>query len=309
MKIGLASVDSKIPNLALMKISAYHKLRGDKVELFSPLFGGYDLVYASKVFTDTPDDQYLPHNTIKGGSGYNLKTTLPEKIESIYPDYSLFNCDYAMGFTSRGCCRNCPWCIVPEKEGKIKAVADIYSFWNGQKYLMLFDNNLTALPLHFRLILQQIRFQGIYVDFNQGLDIRLINLEVAQVLATINLWKQLRFAWDSMNYEQEVRRGIQILIDGGVTPRKLMFYVLIGFNTTPEEDLYRVKTLRELGIDSFVMPYNKKDEYQKSFARWVNHKAIFKSVEWKDYDKFYRRHKPKKYKLNNEREGTEIYKG
>lgn len=283
MKIGIASIDSKIPNLALMKISAYHKSRGDRVELFNPLFSPYDLVYASKVFTDKPDDLYLPDNTIKGGSGYDLKSVLPTEIESIYPDYSLFNCEYAIGFTSRGCIRNCPWCIVPKKEGKIKAVADIYQFWHGQSHLKLLDGNLTALPDHFEKILNQLIKEKIYVDFNQGLDIRLLTPEMAKLLSIVRLWKQIHFAWDSMSYEHAVRRGIHILSSFGMYRNKVMFYVLIGFDTTPEEDLYRVEVLRGLNIDPFVMPFNRRDEYQRKFARWVNHKAIFKSVGWEEY--------------------------
>lgn len=286
MKIGIASIDSKIPNLALMKISAYHKSWGDRVELFNPLFSPYDLVYASKVFTDKPDDLYLPDNTIKGGSGYDLKSVLPTEIESIYPDYSLFNCEYAIGFTSRGCIRNCPWCIVPEKEGKIMTVSDIYQFWNGQSHLKILDNNLTALPGHFEKILNQLIKEKIYVDFSQGLDIRLLTSEMAKLLSVVRIWKQIHFAWDSLSYEQAVRRGIQILKSFGMYRNKVMFYVLIGFDTTPEEDLYRVEVLRGLNISPFVMPFNRKDKYQRNFARWVNHKAIFNSVKWEEYKKY-----------------------
>jgi hypothetical protein len=291
MKIGIVSVDSKIPNLALMKISAFHKAKGHKVEMFNPLFSNYDLVYASKVFTNTKDNEYLPYNAIKGGSGYDLKSVLPDEIEFVYPDYSLFNCEYAMGFTSRGCIRNCPWCIVPKKEGKIKAVADIYQFWHGQSHLKLLDGNLTALPDHFEKILNQLIKEKIYVDFNQGLDIRLLTPEMAKLLSIVRLWKQIHFAWDSMSYEHAVRRGIHILSSFGMYRNKVMFYVLIGFDTTPEEDLYRVEVLRGLNIDPFVMPFNRRDEYQRKFARWVNHKAIFKSVGWEEY----KNHKEKVY--------------
>lgn len=286
MKIGIASVDSKIPNLALMKISAYYKSFGQQVELFNPLLSFYDLIYASKVFTNTKDDEYLPKNTIRGGSGYDLKTTLPNEMEFMCPDYSLFNCGYAMGFTTRGCIRNCPWCIVPTKEGKIRVVDDIYQFWNGQSHLKLLDNNLTALPDHFEKIVTQLIKEKIYVDFSQGLDIRLLTSEIAKLLSVVRLWKQIHFAWDSMSYEQAVRRGIQILKSFGMYRNKVMFYVLIGFDTTPEEDLYRVEVLRGLNISPFVMPFNRKDKYQRNFARWVNHKAIFNSVKWEEYKKY-----------------------
>ena len=290
MKIGLIDVDSKIPNLALMKLSAYYKSNEENdVNWYIPAYAYYDLVYASKVFTFTPDYQYWPSwrncKIIRGGSGYDLKTELPYEVEYQYPDYSLYNCEVAMGFTTRGCIRKCPFCIVPQKEGYIKPVADIYDFWNGQEKLMLMDNNLTASPVHFEIICKQLKKEKIKVDFTQGLDIRLITADMAQLLAKVKTYKQIHFAWDDIRTETAVRRGIKTLVDNGVKAYRLMFYVLIGFNSTSEEDLYRVKTLKGLGVDPFVMPYNKTDKYQRRFARWVNHKAIFKSVAWEDYKK------------------------
>jgi len=284
VNIALVDIDSKIPNLALMKLSAYHKAAGNKVKMFDPLFDRPDLVYAAKVFDYTPDYAYFPDvPIIKGGTGYNLHETMPEEVESVYPDYDLYNCNYAIGFTTRGCIRNCPFCVVPKKEGKIRAVGDIYDFWRGQSYLMLLDNNLTALPEKFETTCRQLIKERIRVDFNQGLDIRLITPEMARILAKIQLWKQIHFAFDDVGIENTVRRGIDMLVKNGVAKHKLMFYVLIGFNSTPEQDLYRVETLRGLGIDPFVMPYNKKDKYQRRFARWVNMKAVFKTVPWEKY--------------------------
>jgi len=287
IKIGLVDVDSKIPNLALMKISAYHKLKDDTVNWYKPIFDKPDKIYTSKIFNFTPDYKYYPESVevIKGGSGYSLKTILPLEIENIYPNYKLYNCKYAMGFTTRGCIRNCPFCIVPEKEGYIRPVAEIYDFWNGQKELMLLDNNLTAHDDHYKLILNQLIKEKIKTDFSQGLDIRLITPEKARLLSKVKLFKQIHFAFDWINIEKQVREGIKILNENGIKSYKLMFYVLIGYNTTPAEDLYRVELLRSLRVDPFVMPYNKSNKYQKNFARWVNHKAIFKSVEWEDYKK------------------------
>lgn len=283
MRIGLIDVDSKIPNLALMKISAYHKSKGDTVSIFNPLFDKPDRVYASKIFDFTPDYEYWPDcEIIKGGSGYDLRSTLGPTTESLYPDYSLYNCDYAIGFTTRGCIRSCPFCIVPRKEGPIRAVGDIYDFWRGQKQIMLLDNNLTALPERFERICRQLIKEKVQTDFNQGLDIRLITDDVAKLLAKVRLWKQIHFAFDDVKLESQVRDGIATLTRH-MPASRLMFYVLIGFNSTPEEDLYRVEILRGLGVDPFVMPYNKSDPYQKRFARWCNHKAIFKTVAWKDY--------------------------
>jgi len=283
VNVALVDIDSKIPNLALMKISAYHKAQGDEVEWFYPM-KQYDRVYASKIFTNTPDNLYLPEDTIKGGTGYDLTTKLPDEIEAMCPDYSLYpNMDYALGFTSRGCIRKCPFCVAWKKEGRIKPVGDIYNFWRGQGRLKLLDNNLTALPEHFELIVKQLIKEKIKVDFSQGLDIRLITPEMAQLLSTVKLWKQIRFAFDNVKYEKAVYDGVKTLIDNGVAKHKIMFFVLIGFNSTPADDLYRVQFLSSLGVDPFVMPYNKQDPYQKASARWVNHKAIFKSVDWHEY--------------------------
>ena len=282
MKVGLVDIDSKIPNLALMKLSQYHKQLKHKVELTSPLWANqYDLVIASKIFTYTVMP-ILPLDAKVGGSGCDMKSKLIDPIEYIMPDYSLYNCEYAIGFTSRGCNRKCPFCIVPEKEGKFRIVGQIESFWNGQEKLMLLDNALNTSDHHFDLILGQLRENNIKVDFSQGLDIRYLNDKQAYLLSGIRLWKRIHFAWDFIQIEKHVRKGIEILHKHNV--KHIMFYVLIGFNSTPEEDLYRVETLRGLGVDPFVMPYDKFDDYQRRFARWVNHKAIFKSVKWENYN-------------------------
>lgn len=285
MRVGIVAVDSKIPNLALMKLSAWHKAQGNTVKLYEPLFDTPDILYASKVFSFTPDYDFWPNTEIvRGGTGYNMAVKLPPEIESTYPDYDLFGCKYAIGFSTRGCIRKCPFCVVPAKEGGIRAVGDIYGFWRGQEKLMLLDNNLTALPEHFELVVKQCIDNRIKVDFSQGLDIRLLTAEMAQLLSGVRLWKRIHFAWDDVNIEADVRRGVRMLEANGVALYKVMFYVLIGFNSTPEEDLYRVETLRGLGVDPFVMPYDKHNKYQRRFARWVNHKAIFKSVSWDEYD-------------------------
>lgn len=286
MKVALVDVDShNMPNLALMKISAWHKKQGDEVKVFDPLWDKPDTIYASKVFDFTPGYEYYPDNVelIFGGSGYGLDTYLPDEIERYCPDYEIFDTPYALGFTTRGCIRKCPFCIVPEKEGKIREVSTIDDFWRGQDRIVLLDNNLTALPVHFEIICSQIISKNLKCDFSQGLDIRFIDKTKAQILSKVKTFKRIHFAFDTMAVESAVRRGIKILTDNGVPKYRLMFYVLIGFDTTPEEDLYRVELLRSLGVDSFVMPYDKHDPYQRRFARWTNHKAVFKSVKWEEY--------------------------
>ena len=288
MKIGLVDVDSRIPNLALMKLSAYHKSLGDEVKMLDPLFDKPDLIYASKVFGSSEHYRYFPQGceVIMGGSGYDLKLKLPDGIEHTCPDYSLYDQGFSMGFSSRGCIRSCGFCIVPQKEGRFHPVADIYEFWDKQSHIKLLDNNLTSESEHFERIVKQLVKNKVKTDFNQGLDIRLIDDAKAKLLSKVKLWKngRLRFAWDSMDLEQDVLRGIEILTKY-MLPYRLMFYVLIGYDTTVDEDLYRVEMLKSLGVDPFAMPYDKNNPYQADFARWVERKEIFNSVSWPDYRK------------------------
>lgn len=288
MLVAIHPVDSLIPNLASMKQSAYYKSLGHKVKRYEPLFDNSekpDLILESKIFDFTQGETFYPEGVevVKGGLANDIKSELPPEIENCCPDYEFLGCEYAMGFTSRGCIRKCKFCKVPEKEGDIRVVTDIYNFWRGQTHLKLLDNNLTALPDHFELICKQLTKEKIYADFNQGLDIRLINADMAKLLSKVRLWKQIHFAFDNVRLESAVRLGIKTLTSNGVAKHKLMFYMLIGFDSTPEEDLYRVELLRSLKVDPFVMPYNKTNEYQRNFARWVNMKAVFKSVKWEDY--------------------------
>ena len=290
-EVGLIQVDGKWPNLALMKISAYYKEKGYKVSWYSPIFSNFSKVFASKIFDFTPDYPYLPPQTEKGGTGYDLTTELPAEIENKFPDYSLYpQNDFALGFTTRGCIRNCPFCVVPHKEGKLRVVGDLYSFWEPKfQKVRLLDNNLTAAPFeHFKLIIEQLKKHKLLVDISQGLDARILTEDHARLLKGIRLWKQIHIAWDRIQDESLVRRGIENL-KKHIPLSYVMCYVLIGFDSTPEEDLYRVETLRGLKVDPFVMPFNKRDKYQRDFARWVNHKAIFKSVPWREYKKFLRR--------------------
>ena len=268
-----------------MKVSQYYS--NENVEWYNPMFNDYDIVYCSKIFNFTDDYKYpiKANKVYKGGSGYSLNNKLPKEIENCKPDYNLYAENYAMGFTTRGCIRNCPFCVVPEKEGKIKPVGDIYDFWEGQDKLKLLDNNLTAHDEQFKRILNQLIDEEIKVDFSQGLDIRLITPEKAKLLSKVKLWKQIHFAFDYPEIEEQVKEGIKTLKNNGVKGYKMMFYVLIGYNTTKEQDLHRVRLLDDLGVDPFVMPYDKSENYQRNFARWVNHKAIFKSVSWENYRK------------------------
>ena len=284
LKIGLYDIDSRIPNLALMKLSTYHKKLGDFVEWYSPLFHAtYDKIYGSKVFNFS-DKGYIREDMEIGGSGFDLHKELPHEIEHTYPDYSLYpKCDYALGFITRGCIRNCKFCIVPQKEGWIKKNADLEEFCQDQSKVMLLDNNILALEDHVEE-LDRLRKSKKKIDFNQGLDIRLINHENASILKEIKRWKglRLRFAFDNIKLKDIIEEKLNIFQDIGISQGTIQFYVLIGYNSTRREDLIRINFLKKNHIDAFAMPYKNMDPYQKQFARWVN-RHYFKYQTFQSY--------------------------
>lgn len=310
IKIGLIDCDSHhFPNLPLMKLSAWHKQQGDSVEWYQPLFSGHmDRVYVSKVFSFTPDYEYYidADEVIKGGSGYcidlvdgkeiyhaELDRKLPPEIEHIYPDYSLYpelTKDTAYGFMSRGCPRGCNFCHVATKEGrKSYKVADLSEFWNGQKNIILLDPNTIACP-DWRDILQQLIDSGAWVDFSQGVDIRLMTEEKAEMIKRISI-KSIHFAWDRYEDKDKIVPKFKAFKDiTGWDRRKMTVYVLTNFDTTIEQDLERIYILRNLGYWPYVMIYDK--EHTKStdtvrkLQRWVNMRAIFESTpRFEDYQK------------------------
>ncbi len=277
MKIGLFDIDSKLPNLALMKISQYHKSMGDDVELTTPIFANHDKYYASKIFnfSDIPN---LPKNTIVGGTGYQVETKLPIEIENCQPDYSLYpECEFSWQRFSTGCIRDCGFCVVKKKEGNIKTSKPMRLNPKGE-WIYLLDNNFFASPNWKESILYLMKI-GQPVQF-EGVDVRILTDEKAEWLNKVKLKGQIHIAWDDPKDDLYTRLKEIIKI---IPAYKLMCYVLIGFNTVEDEDLYRIEHLRNLKIDPFVMPYNKTNQYQKRLARWCNHKAIFKTVKWKDY--------------------------
>ena len=303
--IGLIDVDGhNYPNIPLMKISAWHKAQGDSVEWYEPMFSGHkDKVYMSKVFSFTPDYEYCidADEIIKGGSGYcittvdgkevfdrSLDSELPTEIEHIYPDYSIYNItDTAYGFLSRGCPRGCEFCHVEAKEGRrsIK-VADLSEFWKGQKNIVLCDPNILACR-QWEDLLQQLIDSKAWVDINQGLDIRLMTDEKAEMIKSIKT-KQIHFAWDRYEDKKTIVQKFKMFKDiTGINFRKLGVYVLCNFDTTLEQDLERIYTLRDLGYTPYVMIYNKQNAPReiRLLQRWCNNKIIFRTVKnFKDYD-------------------------
>lgn len=292
MKIGLIDVDGhNFPNLPLMKISAYHKRSGDSVEWYDQLFHSigkpFDKVYMSKVFPFTPDYEYFVNakEIQRGGTGYYYPDggkSLPEEIEHISPDYTLYDIsNTAYGFLTRGCPRNCDFCIVGKKEGtKSWKVAELKEFWSGQKEIKLLDPNILAAREH-KDLLEQLVESGAWVNFTQGLDARLLTEENIEIIERIRL-KMVHFAWDNIADEKTIVPKLQLFKEKtGIDKRKCTVYVLTNFNSTLQEDLYRVYTIRDLGMAPFVMVYEKQTAPKevKDLQRWVNNRIIWYSDE------------------------------
>lgn len=293
MKIGLIDVDGhNFPNLALMKLSAWHKARGDEVEWCFPMYH-YDIVYQAKVFDDTysPDIDWYPNadKVIKGGTGYGLDNALPYEVEHIYPDYSIYpelTKDTAYGFLTRGCPRACDFCIVAEKEGRRSVkVADLSEWWRGQKKVVLLDPNILACREHLSL-LEQLSDSGACVNFCQGLDIRLTNERNIAIINRIKV-KEVHFAWDN---PKDDLRGLferyRDLAKHKPNGRYGTVYTLVNHGSTMEENLYRIYTLRDMGYDPFVMVYDKPNAPReiRDLQRWSNNRYVFRACpDFNDY--------------------------
>lgn len=296
-KIGLIDVDGhNFPNIPLMKISAWHKAQGDHVEWYDPMFSPHmDKVYVSKVFSFSPDFEYIidADEVVYGGSGYCISlvdgkevfdkskdTELPPEIEHIMPDYSLYGIeDTAYGFLTRGCPRGCHFCHVEAKEGRAsRKVADLYEFWSGQKNIVLCDPNILACR-EWKDLLQQLIDSKAWVDINQGLDIRLMTEEKAEMLKKVKI-KEWHFAWDRYEDKEKILPKFKMFKEiTGIRDRDLIVYVLCNYDTTIEQDLERIYTLREMGYWAYVMLYDKehipKGHELRKLQRWVNNRFVF----------------------------------
>lgn len=301
MVVGLIDVDGhNFPNLPLMKISAWHKKRGDVVRWYNPICDSFprpplDRVYMSKVFTFTPDFPYFINakEVIQGGTGYSYPDggkPLDTEIEHIYPDYSIYGItDTAYGFLTRGCPRNCDFCIVGKKEGlKSHKVADLSEFWNGQKNIVLCDPNLIACP-DWKDLIQQLIKSKAKVNINQGIDIRIMTEEKAKMIKRLRV-ESVHFAWDRYEDKEKIIPKFKEFKEiTGWGARKTSVYVLTNYNTTLEQDLERIYTLRDLDYDPYVMIYEKEktrsDDPVRLLQRWVNNRKIFKTIrKFEDYD-------------------------
>lgn len=307
MKIGLIDCDSHhFPNLPLMKISAWHKQQGDSVEWYEPLFSGHmDKVYMSKVFSFTPDYEYVidADEIVRGGSGYCIELVdgkeifhherdkpLSPEIEHIYPDYSLYpelTKDTAYGFLTRGCPRGCGFCHVASKEGKkSRKVADLSEFWRGQKNIILCDPNILACPEHMEL-LQQLVDSKAKVNFNQGLDIRLVNDKNLELIRQIRL-DGIHFAFDRWQDKDIVEPRLRTFAEKTGFNRnkgRVMVYILCNFDTTLEQDLYRIQLCRELNFSPYPMIYDKEhaDPIYRKLQRWCSNFIFWSCPTFEEY--------------------------
>lgn len=291
MKIALHDSDrSRFPNLALMKLSAWHKSQGHDVEHFIALKAtNYDVVYSSKVFSWTEIDPYLPDMAIRGGTGYGNPAELAPEIEHILPDYSLYP-DFraSLGFVTRGCIRTCPWCVVPKKEGRIREHAEIEEFLRPDcRDVVLMDNNILAHAHGIRQLERSIAL-GLRLDCNQGLDARLIADDdaLAHLLSRVRWSKSIRLACDHKSQMPAVEAAVKAIRRHGGKQYNFSCYVLVR---GVDDALERVEFLRALKVDPFAQPYRAPGSKAlpakplRDFARWVNHKAIFKTVPWAEY--------------------------
>lgn len=297
MKVGLIDVDGHgFPNIALMKISRFYKNAGAKVEWYTP-FTYYDIVYLSKVFTFSPDYTQCISNAdkvIRGGTGYKLyDKNLPPEIDLLQPDYSIYRNivdeKSAYGFLTRGCIRNCKWCIVPIKEGKLRPYMDIEEVAiEGRTKITLMDNNILASDYGLSQIEKIIKL-GLKVDFNQDMDCRLVNAEIAQMLVNVKWLKYIRFACDTSAQLPYLFRASDLLKKYGY---KKSVFINVLLTDDINECLTRINTIRQykqLELNPFAQPYldfsgkRQPPQWQKDMARWCNRKEIFKSTDFKNY--------------------------
>lgn len=289
-EITIIDVDGHngFPNLPLMKISSFHKTKGDNVEWHLPIFGKhYDIAYISKVFTFSKDYLFPIDATkiVKGGTGYDITSKLPIDIEQVRNlDYSIYpNVDYSIQFYSRGCIRHCPFCCVHDKEGYINPQEPMELNPKGN-WIQVLDNNFFANPEwksainHLKKCNQPIKFHGI--------DVRIMTEEMAYSLKQLKMRDRIHIAWDLP--QMDLRPQLKELTKY-INPHDIVCYVLVGFNSTKEQDMFRLQTLKDYRISPFVQPYRDFNNeripsmYEKDIAKWANQRKLFFLIDFKDY--------------------------
>lgn len=279
------------PNLALMKISAWHKQQGDHVEWWNPLCR-YDRVYSSKIFDFTKSDPYLPDNAIRGGTGYRdipLNRELPKEIDRMYPDYSIYpECDYAIGYLTRGCIRKCRWCIVPEKEGMIKPYRD----WRevvrpDTDKLVLMDNNILACDYGIEQLMSMIG-SGYRIDLNQGMDARLVDDEIARILSRLKWIRYIRFSCDQKSQIESVIHAINLLGKYGIKPYRIFVYLLVTKDI--EDAAERVEALKVYKAINLYAQAERNDRLgiipnaaQLEFQQRYIYGGCYRKETWEEY--------------------------
>lgn len=316
MRIGLHDAEMEhirqksFPNYALMKISAWHKQRGDTVEFFTPVDPRepeqiqlfpieeyplrrkahiYDKVYSSKVFDFTPENRYLPKKIIKGGTGYSITATLPSEIDAMFPDYSIYpQCDYAIGYITRGCPNSCQWCVVPQKEGDIKP----YRRWQelvrpDSNKLVLMDNNILSCEYGIQQ-LESLIDSGYSIDLNQGMDARLVNERIAAIIARLKWIRYIRFSCDQTAQVDAIFRAAALLAEHGIKPYRLFIYLLVTKDI--DNAASRVESLKELdGISLYAQAERNEakdiipNRAQLEFAQRYIYGKCYRKETWRGY--------------------------
>lgn len=308
MNVRLTHIDGKLPNLALMKLSHFHRSLGDSItfskslsrEMFEP---AYDRVYGSTIFAFSAHRlaafrEQFPE-AVTGGTGTDSLQTVEQFVGreqyehydySIYPDFQ-----GSIGFTARGCRLRCGFCVVPTKEGKPRPVNSVYDIWRGEpfpRHLHLLDNDFFGQPKEQWLERVREILEGKFkVCFNQGINIRLITEEAAEWIAKLPYYddqfkaRRLYTAWDNLKDEKIFFRGVENLRAAGVPPTHLMVYMLVGYEKeeTLERIMYRFKRMTEIGIRPYPMVYNNQNPQLKRFQRWVIRK-YYQFVPFEEYD-------------------------
>ena len=296
MLVGLHDAEAEhiknksFPNYALMKISAYHKARGDTVSWWNPLESHfYDLIYSSKVFDFTPENPYLPARAIRGGTGYGLMAELPPEVDAVFPDYSIYPaCDYAIGYITRGCPNNCQWCVVPDKEGDIKP----YRHWRelvrpDSNKLVLMDNNILACG-HGISELESLIDSGYYIDLNQGMDAWLIDERIADIISRLEWIKYIRLSCDTLPQIDAIRQAATLLAKRGIKPHRLFIYLLVTKDIS--NAARRVESLRKLkGVSLYAQAERNESKgitpnaAQLEFAQRYVYGRAYKKETWREY--------------------------